>query len=53
MKIRPLTIAVLGSFLCGAGLCVPAFIAGRTGLGDLFLAVPADMHAPEIDVQKI
>jgi hypothetical protein len=49
----PLMIAVLGSFFCGAGLCVPAFIAGKTGLGDLFLAVPADMHAPEIDVQKI
>jgi hypothetical protein len=44
---------VLGCFLCGAGLCVPAFIAGKTGLGQLFLAAPADLHAPEIDVQKI
>jgi hypothetical protein len=51
--VRSLTIAVLGSFLCGAGLCIPAIIAGKTGLGDLFLAAPADMHAPEIDVQKI
>jgi hypothetical protein len=50
---RPLIIAALGSFLCGAGLCVPAFIAGNTGLGDLFLAVPADIHAPKIEVQKI
>jgi hypothetical protein len=48
-----LIVAVLGSFLCGAGLCVPAFIAGTSGLGDLFLAAPADMHAPEIDAQKI
>jgi hypothetical protein len=50
---RPLISAVLGSSLCGAGLCVPAFIAGTSGLGALFLAAPADMHAPEIDAQKI
>jgi hypothetical protein len=50
---RPFIIAVFGLFLCGAGLCVPAFIAGTSGLGDLFLAAPADMHAPEIDLQKI
>jgi hypothetical protein len=48
-----LVIAALGSFLCGAGLCVPAFIAGNAGPGGLFLAAPADLHAPEIDVQKI
>jgi hypothetical protein len=50
---KPWIFAVLGSFLCGAGLCVPAFIAGTSGLGDLFLVSPADMHAPEINVQKI
>jgi hypothetical protein len=32
---------------------VPAFIAGKTGLGEAFLAAPADIHAPEIDVQRI
>ncbi|MDR2133802.1 MAG: ABC transporter permease, partial [Treponema sp.] len=50
---RPFITAVLWSFLCGAGLCVPAFITGTSGLGDLFLAAPADIHAPEIDLQKI
>jgi hypothetical protein len=48
-----LIITAFGLFLCGAGLCVPAFIAGTSGLGDLFLAAPADMYAPEIDLQKI
>jgi hypothetical protein len=50
---RPFIIAVLGALLCGAGLCVPAFIAGTSGLGELFLAAPANIHAPEIDLQKI
>jgi hypothetical protein len=53
LKIRPLFIAAFGFFLCATGLCVPAFVAGRTGLGGLFLAAPADIHAPEPDVQRI
>ncbi|MDR2135321.1 MAG: ABC transporter permease [Treponema sp.] len=45
--------AASGAILCCAGLCVPAFVAGRACPPDLFIAAPADIHAPAPGLQKV
>jgi len=52
LKIRIL-FAGTALLLCFAGLCVPAFLAGREGKENLLMVLPSQLDSPRIDVQRI
>jgi hypothetical protein len=51
LRTRPATLSAIGIFLCIAGLCVTAFLAGKDKA--LFFVLPLETGSPRFGVQVI
>ena len=51
MRIKPAMLPAICVFLCLAGLCVTAFLAGKDR--NLFFVLPSETVSPRFDVQEI